>query len=481
MVRILLLVAALSSPCIAAALDPFALDPADFWPQFKERFQYGPPQPEPAEVSDRAAGQAADAAYLAPFADYDHAYSPEARAKAKELLGRLKDEAQRLTHEQFVLRVAEIAALADNGHTAIGRNAFLKNTPRLPLRTFWFADGLYILRATPQLMDLLGARIDRIDGHSIEEAYQALRRYAGGADNHRRTVLIPVFESPALLAAAGLAREGHSLELSGVLADGSAFTRRIEAVDRDRSAPVSSTVRLLFPIEPGSIEGMRSFITRDANVPLYLRDPTHLFSMAGLDRGGLYVGLGYNTDADEGRIGDFLTAVLAKIAREKPAYVVVDFRMNEGGDYTRTYPFMGALASLMGEDGRIYALTSAWTFSAAITTVGALKQFAGPGFTQIGEPVGDRLSFWAEGGHFMLPNSFLTVHYTTGKHDYRVRCADMEACFWLNEIYPVRVPSLDPQVRAPITFADYRALRDPAMDAVMEREAAARSRSPKPS
>src|SRR5437764_604637 len=82
---------------------------------------------------------------------------------------------------------------------------------------------------------------------------------------------------------------------------------------------------------------------RGSPVPLYLRDPTHLFSAAPCDEAGLYVALGASTDADEGRVSDFLAGVLARIARDKLRYVVLDFRMNGGGDYTRTYPFMAAL------------------------------------------------------------------------------------------------------------------------------------------
>jgi hypothetical protein len=32
--------------------------------------------------------------------------------------------------------------------------------------------------------------------------------------------------------------------------------------------------------------------------------------------------------------------------------------------------------------------------------------------------------------------------------------------------HPIRVPSLEPDIAAPLTYADYRAGRDPALDAV---------------
>ena len=91
--------------------------------------------------------------------------------------------------------------------------------------------------------------------------------------------------------------------------------------------------------------------------------------------------------------------------------------------------------------------------------------------TIVGEDVGDRLNFWAEGGSFDLPNAFLRVNYASGRHVYNGPCRNLDQCFWLNYRYPVRVATLAPDISAPLTFAAYRQHRDPAMDAVLAREA----------
>jgi hypothetical protein len=278
-----------------------------------------------------------------------------------------------------------------------------------------------------------------------------------------------MLESPALLAAAGLAREPGALTLAGVRLDGSRFERRIVATERDRSAPVSNTARLLFPSDPKGAEGFTSLIAPGADGPVYLREPRKLFTIAPVEGNGLYIGIGFNRDADEGRISEFLANALARIANDKPRFIVVDFRMNGGGDYTRTYPFMAALVQVAG-DKPVYALISGWTFSAAITSVAALKTFGGNRVTLIGEPVGDRLDFWAEGARFVLPNSVTSVSYSTARHTYNAPCTDTDTCFWLNYVYPVKVESLNPEVHAPLTFAAYREGRDPAMEAVLARE-----------
>jgi hypothetical protein len=466
------------SGCAAANVaDPHTMDEATFRRELAARFQYGPPEPEPSEFADQGAGQIADAAYFARFTEYDRAYTPAARAEAQRLLAQLQAEAGALSHERFVLRVAEIAALADNGHTAIGENAFRKNTPRLPLRTYQFADGLYVVWAAPELADLLGARIDTIDGRSVTDIRAAARRYAGGTEAHRQRLLTAMLESPALLQAAGLASARDALTLSGVLLDGHRFERRIAAEERGRAAWVSSSQRLLFPVSGGA--PMQSLINRGDDLPVYLRHSSNLFSLEALPERGLYVGLAHNGDADESPIATFLDSVLARVRSEQPPYIVIDLRMNGGGDYTTTYGFAQALPEA-ANSAPIYVFTSPWTFSAAITTLAALETAGGDQVIIVGEAVGDRLDFWAEGGTFNLPNAFVQVHYASGRHVYNGPCRDRETCFWLNDRYPVRVRTLEPDIDAPLTFAAYRELRDPALDAVLAHRARSRSSSRTP-
>ncbi len=467
------LLALLVAACASSEIpDPSTMDDATFDRELAARFQYGPPEPAPEEVADQRAGQIADAAYLARFPEFDRAYSPSARREAQRLLALLQREAGDLTHEQFVLRVAEIAALADNGHTSIGENAFKKNTPRLPLRTYEFADGLYVVWAAPELTGLLGARIDTIDGRSISALHTGLRRYSGGTDAHRVRMQSAILESPALLQAAGLANARDALTFRGVLANGAAFERRIEAQQRDRSAWVSSSQRLLFPTWEGA--PMQGLMNGRTELPIYLRHSSNLFSLEAAPERGLYIGLSHNGDADESPIGVFLEGALTRVRSERPAYVVIDMRMNGGGDYTTTYAFAQALPQA-ANGAPIYVFTSAWTFSAAITTVAALKTAGGDQVIIVGEPVGDRLDFWAEGGTFDLPNAFVQVHYASGRHIYNGPCRDRATCFWLNDRYPVRVRTLEPDIAAPLTFEAYRALRDPAIEAVLADQARRRS------
>lgn len=441
------------------------MDQRTFDRELERIFQYAPPAP-PAGVKDRAAGQAADAAYFNAFPKYDRAFSVPARRIAQQMADQLRLGAATLSHEQFVMKVAEIAALADNGHTSIDQNALMKNTPRLPVRTYLFSDGLFVLRANGPNADLLGARIDLIDGKPVAELARALRRYAGGIASRRDRQLLPVLESPGLLHAAGLATGPSALTYSGVTAAGQPFSRRLEAEDRGPAAPVSNTARLLYPA-PADAQ-LRSFLPAGANLPLTMTNSSRLFWMSSVGTRGLYVNIGFNNDSDDLPLEKFLGDALDRVRLDNPEFVILDMRMNGGGDYTKSYAFARALPETAVQ--RIYVLTSPFTFSAAITTVAALKDAGGRKVVIVGEAVGDRLDFWAEGGAFALPNTRVTVYYAAGRHRYDGPCNQPASCFWLNRRYPVRVKTLAPDIPVPATFAAYRSRKDAALEAVLARE-----------
>jgi hypothetical protein len=148
-----------------------------------------------------------------------------------------------------------------------------------------------------------------------------------------------------------------------------------------------------------------------------------------------------------------------------PCDVILDLRYDDGGDYTKTYRFARDLPALI--TGRVIMLTGPATFSAGISTAVFVKHAGRERVVIVGEPVGDRLHFYSEGGRACLPHSGLCVAYETGKHDYQRPCDDWMDCFWLNYFFELRVKSLDPDEIVPLNFKDWRAGIDPVFDRAM--------------
>ena len=81
----------------------------------------------------------------------------------------------------------------------------------------------------------------------------------------------------------------------------------------------------------------------------------------------------------------------------------MDLRFNSGGDLVVARDFFEKLAHEAWADrpGRLFVIVGRCTFSAGLYHAAQMKQLSRAIF--VGEPVGDRLDYWAEGGQIVLP------------------------------------------------------------------------------
>src|SRR4029078_7872905 len=96
----------------------------------------------------------------------------------------------------------------------------------------------------------------------------------------------------------------------------------------------------------------------------------------------------------------------------------VDLRLNSGGNLEVARDFMKGLYDALGTK-QLFVITGNCTFSAGLYHAAQLKQFTHATF--VGEPVGDRLDYWAEGGMLVLPYSGAVIEYADGFHRYSLK------------------------------------------------------------
>jgi hypothetical protein len=398
----------------------------------------------------RAAPGPADIDAMRTYVERNRAYSPVERTEALRRVALLPG----LTGApaRFELEAAHIAALADNGHSVLLPPQWPSRYRRSPVHLGLFADGLYVVAANRR--QLVGRRVLRINGYDWRAIRTAYARYQGGLPGFRDQ-FVPLFmETPTLLAAAGFGSDPDRI----------AFT--LEA----RGRPETVTVRaVLAPYrDEAAFTGQSPLLDGahmlpGAGVPLYLQEQGLLFRLAfppELD--GAYVqlnairGLGIST---------FFETTLAELRQNRPRNIVVDLRFNMGGDLNIARDFMQALPAIARD--RVYAITSGRTFSAAISSLGYLKQAAGDRLTIVGQPIGDRLEFWAEGDIMELPGLGAMLLYASERHNYMTGCPEADCHAAIRE-HPIRVRSLQPDIPTMLSWADYRAGRDPAMIAIVQ-------------
>jgi hypothetical protein len=180
------------------------------------------------------------------------------------------------------------------------------------------------------------------------------------------------------------------------------------------------------------------------------------------------VQLRYNNHVDGQRVNDFVERATALIREQQPRHLIVDLRLNSGGDLNTTRDFMQILPALLPDNGTIYAITSGRTFSAGIASLGYLKQAGGDRVRIVGEPIGDELEYWAEGSLTELPVSKAQILNATERHNYQTGCPEPD-CHASIRDHPIRVRSLAPDLLTPLRYEDYRRGIDPALDAIIAR------------
>lgn len=436
------------------------------------RFNPGPPAIDFPRPADALQAQRQDLDYFRRLLAMDRSFSPAARTAARQAVSALETSGTPLSRQALHVALMKIMALADNGHTQVSIVPSGAQVDFLPVRLTAFADGIYVMRATSDYRELLGARVEAIEGVPIEDVLRTLKSLRGGNDTfrlHRAAVYMVVQD---LLNGSGIAPDAATSNWTVRLPAGEVVTRKLAAYPFGKDEPLADGSRWL---SPQPLEGMAAdwLALQPAggadSLPPSLRDFDLPFLREPLQGScATYLRMRAITDSNGQEIKPFIRSTADALRARPPCAVILDLRYNEGGDFTNAYRFMHELPGLVDRDGRIYVLTDAMTFSAAITTAAFVKEAGGNRVMIVGEPIGDRLAFFAEGNRGCLPNSRLCVDYTTGKHDYTAACTDWKECFWLAWFYPVRVKSLAPDELVPSRFADWNRGHDAALERAIE-------------
>ena len=402
----------------------------------------------------------------AAYVDRSRAFSAAKRLRASRFIDRAEQRADSMSAEEFLLTILQIPAFADNGHDVLNEHdddgAWYPQA-RLPLRMIWFPEGWVVARAAPEVADLLGAKVTRIEGLSPAELLARLRPMWGGLDSYRRWNLEWIIESAGLLHTLGFAERSDRLRLDLLLSDGRRVERSIVFVPRTTVPQGGDPVRLWSAeLWPGEAEkGWRSAPTRPE--PLYLQEGAKFLRLAELpELDALYVQFRAHYDSPDERIADLMHSVDAAIVEHHPQRLVVDLRFDRGGNTELTRDWLRGLPDRIPD--RIYVLVGRYTFSAGIVAAAALKHDGAAKVRIVGENLADRLVFWSEGENICLPKSHYCLRATTGLWDLKGGCRGQAGCY--GDQYQVTVGTLRPDLPAPITIAAWLAGRDPGLDAV---------------
>ncbi|HET7434077.1 MAG TPA: hypothetical protein VFN10_05110 [Thermoanaerobaculia bacterium] len=369
--------------------------------------------------------------------DLYHSISREEFAKEVQALDARIPSLQR--HE-IIVELMRLAARVGDGHTNVAPTRDAKiGFHALPVRLYFFEDGLYVRAAAAP--ELVGARVTQIGGVPVDEAYRRVGELISRDNEFGVKQFAPLLLAmPEVLHALKLSRAIDAADFT--FADGRTVTLQPYALFEPMPADTDTS----WEIPAGWTDA------RGSKPPLWLENPRELHRLARIGD-ALYVQLNQVNDAPDETLEAFAARIEKTNAETKPKTLILDLRLDRGGNGHLRTPLMKAIIRSPMADvrGRLFVLTSRATFSAAQFLVDDLQTETSAIF--IGEPTSSKPNVFGDSRKITLPHSGITVRASIYWWQRHPAESDMQ---WL----PV-------DIAAPLRFADYARNIDPALEAAM--------------
>ena len=389
-----------------------------------------------------------DLAYMAREMELRHRnlYHTVSRATFDSAVTALHTRIPSLQRHQIIVELARIAALVQDGHTSLAPTRDPKvGFTTLPVKFYFFQDGLFVRAAHAPHGELAGAKVIRIGSMTPDQAYARVRDLVGRDNEMDARFFAPfLLAMPEILHALGISSR---MDQANLVVDRSG---RRETVTLRRLGPAS----MMPPDTDVSWWPDTGWVDMRAAgpPPLWLRENPLTEYWAEYLPTERMVYVQYNKVANQEseplpRFAHRLRDLVDSSAVDR---VVLDLRLNRGGNGTLNRPLVRSLVGMrkLEGKGKLFVLIGRSTFSAAQFLVNDLEQYTDAVF--VGEPSGGKANSYGDSRKITLPHSGLTVRVST---------------LWWQEDPRDSREWKAPDIAADLTSHDYRNNRDPAWEA----------------
>ena len=366
------------------------------------------------------------------------------RTRFRSAVNGLAARADTLSENELFVELMRIAALPGNGngHTGIfpGDPGHGREMHLYPVRLYTFPDGSYVVD-TEGNEELVGARLTAVGGLPYAEVAKRVRPLVPHDNESSWKGLLPHYLlSAEVLDGLGIADGLSPLEFT--------FTREGQPQTVTLSPiPVPAYVSAFADPHYGHYP---SILPRHAPVPMYLTKLGPNIWFDTIDRGRA-VFVGYN--AVQPMADSFVRRVQAAARKPKVRRVIVDLRLNGGGNNTTYGTLLAALRSpSINRRGRLFVLIGRATFSAAANFAADVDRSTKAIF--VGEPTGGGVKIYGDAVPFQLPKSGIEARVAARYWDFSKGPRD-------------RRLAVNPDRKVTVTVADFLAGRDPVLEAAL--------------
>ena len=331
---------------------------------------------------------------------HKNAFHTVAREKFDAAVGDLDLAIPNLQSHEVLVGMMRLVAMVGDAHTEL--SGFSDDFRRFPLNVYWFGSELRVTRIASRYKQAAGAKVLQIGETSVTEANTRLEQLAPHENIYWVRLLSASFTPYAeILHALKLIPDLQHAAWTFEDDNGRQFTLQLE------------TIKSGEPVD---------WVSASPQLPLYRQRSDEQFWSTYLSESQtVYVNFrGYRDKFDE-RARELLILLKEK----SPRRLVIDMRQNRGGDFTKVRNIL--LPELkrnptLRRPGAFYVIAGRATQSAAmVNAIDFRKEMQA---VLVGEPTGGRPNSYSEHGEFRLPNSKLTVGYSTRYYKFQETDSD---------------------------------------------------------
>lgn len=351
----------------------------------------------------------------------------------------LSDNSQNLSDEALQDGIARLLVQIGDGHTMVLPKTEGPARDRiLPVGFYLFDDGLFVVGAHGEYLDLVGSEVLAINGVPTSKVLEALASVISHDNKFGlRWLGVDLLSWLPTLRRAGMTEPGKD----------PVFTF-------DRSGRAETRVIRAIPFDPivysSCCSGLRD---KSATAPFWLANTdAPYWTVFDEDAKTQYLQLNQIADRRDEPLEAVLQATVTKIAESAPGAFVLDLRHNSGGDGDLNPMIMRYLLKIEEQipPNRFFVAVGRRTFSAAMNLASLISNWTDARF--IGEPTGSSPNFTGESDLILLPNSNLRLSVSSRR--------------WLGSTSDDQRKWLAPHIGITLSSKDFFSHFDPVMSAI---------------
>jgi hypothetical protein len=379
------------------------------------------------------------------------------REQFHEMVSNLIAIASQSTDRQMVAGLMRITSAIGDSHSGIHSIPANLRFTNVPISLYLFGDQVGIVAGAPEYGDLIGGTVISINGHPVRDVVKHMKLLTEGTNDMTRSAFVVTrLIRPELLFYEGLAERPDQYDLV-VQKEGKTIARTLPALGRQPDgSPITGGLSVSTPLPAQDSDWISA---AHLELPLWMKNMDKQFWFAELpERSALYISDRLVLDEKDGQtFAAFFQEMFKKIEQGRYKTIVLDIRLNGGGDNTLFEPLKASFESIPAFQtrGRFFVVIGRLTQSAAQNFTTFLERNTKAIF--VGEPTGESPNHFGDPEPIELPSSGISINLSRKR--------------WNDSVPGDHRPWTQPAIPAPLTLEDFRKGLDPALEAIWKKSA----------